>query len=60
VHTDVGRYRIYDASLRRLSERFRGAQTNAEKQAVLIELEETCFDEMVGFLRSHHEARILM
>ena len=60
VHTDVGRYRIYDASLRRLSDRFRNAETTAEKQGVLIELEETCFDEMVGFLRSHHEARILM
>jgi hypothetical protein len=59
-HSDVGRYRVYDASLRRLSEHFRNATTSAEKQAILIELEETCFDEMVGFLRSHHEARILM
>jgi hypothetical protein len=59
-HSDVGRYRVYDASLRRLSERFRNATDSAEKQAVLIELEEVCFDEMVGFLRSHHEARILM
>jgi hypothetical protein len=60
VHSDVSRYRIYDASLRRLSSRFRDTSANAEKQAVLIELEETCYDEMVGFLRSHHEARILM
>jgi hypothetical protein len=60
VHSDVSRYRIYDASLRRLSNRFRDASANSEKQAVLIELEETCYDEMVGFLRSHHEARILM
>jgi hypothetical protein len=27
---------------------------------VLLELEEICFDEMVGFLKSHHEARFLM
>jgi hypothetical protein len=60
VHSDVGRYRIYDASLRRLSERFRGARGSADRQDVLLELEETCFDEMVGFLRSLHEARIVM
>ena len=60
VHSDVGRYRIYDASLRRMSDRFQSAPTSEEKRAILIELEETCFDEMVGFLRSHHEARILM
>jgi hypothetical protein len=59
-HSDVGRYRVYDASLRRLSDRFRNATGNVERQAVLIELEEVCFDEMVGFLRSHHEARILI
>lgn len=60
VHSDVGRYRIYDAALRRLSDRFRIAQSCIEKQVILTELEEVCFDEMVGFLRSHHEARILM
>ncbi|HEY7800447.1 MAG TPA: hypothetical protein VIA80_16895 [Hyphomonadaceae bacterium] len=60
VHSDVSRYRIYDASLRRLADGFRGAETSSARQAILIELEETCYDEMVGFLRSHHEARILM
>jgi hypothetical protein len=60
VHSDVARYRLYDASLRRLGDRFGRARDVAGKQLVLIELEETCFDEMVGFLRSHHEARILM
>ncbi|HEX5008485.1 MAG TPA: hypothetical protein VFV70_15330 [Hyphomonadaceae bacterium] len=60
VHSDVSRYRIYDASLRSLGDHFRDAATSAERQAVLIELEETCYDEMVGFLRAHHEARILI
>lgn len=60
VHGDVGRYRVYDAALRRSNDQYRAAGSNAGRQAILLELEETCFDEMVGFLRSHHEARILM
>jgi hypothetical protein len=60
VHSEVGRYRIYDAALRRLGDQYRSARNAADRQAVLLELEEACFDEMVGFLRSHHEARILM
>jgi hypothetical protein len=60
VHAEVGRYRTYDAALRRLGERYRQAATGAEKRNVLLELEEICFDEMVGFLKSHHEARFLM
>jgi hypothetical protein len=60
VHSEVGRYRTYDAALRRLAERYRQAAASAGKRSVLLELEEICFDEMVGFLKSHHEARFLM
>jgi len=60
AHRDVGRYRTYDAALRRLGDRYRQAVDNAERRAVFVELEELCFDEMVGFLKSHHEARFLM
>lgn len=60
VHGEVSRYRTYDAILRRLRERFREAGTNAERRAVLVELEVTCFDEMVGFLKTHHDARFLI
>jgi hypothetical protein len=60
VHSEVGRYRTYDAALRRLRERYREAASNGDKRNVLLELEEICFDEMVGFLKSHHDARFLM
>jgi hypothetical protein len=60
VHSEVSRYRTYDAALRRLADRYRQAAANSEKRNVLLELEEICFDEMVGFLKSHHEARFLM
>lgn len=60
VHSEVGRYRTYDAALRRLGERSRQAASSVEKRQVLLELEDICFDEMVGFLKSHHEARFLM
>ena len=57
---DVSRYRTYDAGLRRLGERYRQAIDNNDRRAVFVELEDLCFDEMVGFLKSHHEARFLM
>jgi len=60
VHSDVSRYRTYDAVLRRLVQQYRQAASNEERRSVLMELEEACFDEMVGFLKSHREARFLM
>jgi hypothetical protein len=60
VHSEVSRYRTYDAALRRLGERYRNAAANADRRHVLLELEEVCFDEMVGFLKAHHDARFLM
>ena len=60
VHSEVNRYRTYDAVLRRMLQRYRLAGSNDERRAVLVELEEFSFDEMIGQLKSHRDARFLM
>lgn len=60
AHSEVNRYRTYDAALRRLLQRHREAASNEDRRAVLAELETCAFDEMVGQLKSHHDARFLM
>lgn len=60
AHHEVERYRAYSSALRIVRDRFKNARTDEEKRDALQELEEVSFEEMVNFLKSHHEARFVM
>jgi hypothetical protein len=57
---EVERYRQYRSALRAIAARFDRAPDAAERLSAMMALEELSFDEMVNFLKCHHEAKFVM
>jgi len=58
--TEVERLRQYRLSLRRIYERFSGADDPEEKLEAMTDLEKLAFEEMILFLRGNYEAQYVM
>ena len=54
------RYQQYRAALRAVQERFDAAPSQAEKLAVMREMERISFDEMRNFLITNDRSRFVM
>jgi hypothetical protein len=57
---EVHRYRRYLADLRHVRERLKHATSDVERRDAINDLEEFSYEEMVSFLKSHHEAHFRM
>jgi hypothetical protein len=57
---EVERYRQYRSALSAIAARFDRASDHAERRSAMMALEELSFDEMVNFLKCHHEAKFVM
>lgn len=57
---EVERYRQYRSALRSVEARLNATGSPAEKIAVMKQLEQVSYEEMVNFLKDHDEARFVM
>lgn len=60
VEGETARMRHYRQAINRIYLKFKNANAPEEKIEAMIELEKTAYDEMVTFLKSHHEAEFVM
>ncbi|NWG71810.1 MAG: hypothetical protein HXY23_09420 [Parvularculaceae bacterium] len=60
VEGETARMRHYRQAINRIYLRFKNATEPEGKIEAMVELEKTAYDEMVTFLKSHHEAEFVM